>query len=64
MSSSDCMKWMISLCFQNICDLVKPLKKVRPSSDEEIKKYKFYFDKDIDNTLRLRKMVYGFAGSG
>ena len=41
--------------FQNILDLVKPLKKIRPCSDDEIEKYKFYFDKDIENTLDYEK---------
>ena len=41
--------------FQNILDLVKPLKKIRPCSDDEIDKYKFYFDKDIENTLDYEK---------
>ena len=35
--------------------MVKPLKKIRPCSDDEIEKYKFYFDKDIENTLDYEK---------
>ena len=41
--------------FQEILDLVRPSKKIRPCSDEDCEKYQFNYNKDIENTLDYKK---------
>ena len=41
--------------FQEILDLVRPSKKIRPCSDEDCEKYQFNYNKDIGNTLDYEK---------
>ena len=41
--------------FQNVLDIVKPVKTERSCTDEEMERYKLSYDKDIENALDYEK---------